>query len=564
MKVRSRARISSLTIGKNAGLSKQSTKSQCIVKTNYGLIQGKRHTTRKGYETDCFLGVPYAQPPVGDLRFKKPQRMEPWEGVKKCRRFGNRSIQDDKFWDKFTISTPQSEDCLYLNIFAPAIDPAKSYPVMFYIHGGGFLMDSAVRYKPENMSRLIVSHDVIIVTIQYRLGFLGYFCTGDGVAKGNYGLWDQLEALRWTKENIHHFGGDPNRITVAGQSAGAVSVDLLSLSPLSRDMFHRKIVMGGNTFCHWSTTTKEKCADYCRRKALKLGWRPRPEGYHSHEEESEDMLEFMRKVPARRLRSHMVGNRVFFSEGRLPLTPVVDGEILPKEISQLRAEAPPMESIAGVGRQESLLFMALGAIRGNGKDMNKVVHELARRTQLNVPEVEEVIRRVYGDLNELHRDRRAMRDAYVTCTSDLFANYGCYQYLQHSQQHNRATYGYRFDYTSRNMWGWLAAMIPYLDGTHSSDIIYLFDCNYFTAPLPMNKTDRAVSKMTSTSFMEFVKSGNPNASDLPFNWQPISKDKEMHLLSFSEKPAMIGDIFENRIQQIDQCLKEMLQQRSQA
>lgn len=143
--------------------------------------------------------------------------------------------------------------------------------------------------------------------------------------------------------------------------------------------------------------------------------------------------------------------------------------------------------------------MALGAIRGNGKDMNKVVHELARRTQLNVPEVEEVIRRVYGDLNELHRDRRAMRDAYVTvgnlpkrffsreisreslvfgkksltiplqshpaafqCTSDLFANYGCYQYLQHSQQHNRATYGYRFDYTSRNMWGWLAAMIPYL------------------------------------------------------------------------------------------------------
>ncbi|ETN74691.1 hypothetical protein NECAME_12801 [Necator americanus] len=144
--------------------------------------------------------------------------------------------RDDMFWDKFTNFTPQSEDCLYLNVFAPAMDPVKSYPVMFYIHGGGFMMDSAVRYKPSNVARLLVKHGVVVVTIQYRLGYLGYFCTGDDVAKGNYGLWDQLEALKWTKENIHHFGGDPNRITVAGQSAGAVSADLLSLSPLSRGL----------------------------------------------------------------------------------------------------------------------------------------------------------------------------------------------------------------------------------------------------------------------------------------------------------------------------------------
>ncbi|KAK6054191.1 Carboxylesterase [Cooperia oncophora] len=231
MRIRSRARISSLTIGIT---SKKTASSECIVKTKYGLIQGRRYVTKKGCEADCFLGVPYAKPPVGQLRFQKPQRMEPWEGVKNCRQFGNRPVQNDMFWDKFTIFTPQSEDCLYLNIFAPAINPAKSYPVLFYIHGGGFMMDSAVRYKPENMARLIVSQEVIIVTIQYRLGYLGYFCTGDGVAKGNYGFWDQLEALKWVKENIHNFGGDPNRITVGGQSAGAVSADLLSISPLSR------------------------------------------------------------------------------------------------------------------------------------------------------------------------------------------------------------------------------------------------------------------------------------------------------------------------------------------
>ncbi|KAJ1345717.1 hypothetical protein KIN20_000311 [Parelaphostrongylus tenuis] len=196
MKIRGRARISSITtLGKHVSFAHVQKIASCQVRTNYGVIEGKRYVTHKGFETDCFLGVPYAKPPVGELRFKKPQRMDTWEGVRKCKRFGYRSIQDDMFWDKFVNSTPQSEDCLYMNIFAPAIDPSKSYPVMFYIHGGGFMMDSAVRFKPENVPRLLVRHGVIVVTIQYRLGYLGYFCTGDDVAKGNYGLWDQLEAI---------------------------------------------------------------------------------------------------------------------------------------------------------------------------------------------------------------------------------------------------------------------------------------------------------------------------------------------------------------------------------
>ncbi|VDM78887.1 unnamed protein product [Strongylus vulgaris] len=446
------------------------------------------------------------------------------------------------FWDKFTITTPQSEDCLYLNVFAPEIKPDKGYPVMFYIHGGGFLMDSAIRYTPEKMARLLVRHGVVVVTIQYRLGFLGYFCTGDNVSKGNYGLWDQYEALKWTKENIHHFGGDPNRITVAGQSAGAVSADLLSLSPLSRDMFQRKIVMGGNTFCYWAMRKKEKCVEYCRQKAMRLGWRPKEEGYDSHEEESADMLEFMRTVPAQSLASHMIGNRVFFTEGCLPLTPVIDGEILPKEIPQLRAEAPAMESICGVGKQESLLFCALGAIRGTGKDMDKVVHQLAKKTELNVAEVENLIGHLYGDLNSLRRDRKAMQDAYVTCTSDIFSNYGCYRYLQHSQQHDKSTYAYYFSYTSKPMWGWLMATSPILTGTHSSDIIYLFDCNYYSSPFPMNKTDKKVSEMTSTAFMEFVKSGNPNKPEAPFKWEAVPKNGEMKMLDFCERPTMIDQV----------------------
>uniref|UniRef100_A0A7I4YTC5 Carboxylic ester hydrolase n=1 Tax=Haemonchus contortus TaxID=6289 RepID=A0A7I4YTC5_HAECO len=564
MKVRRRvsSRVSSHAICKGGLLACKARSTECLVKTNYGLIQGKRYVTKNGIVADCFLGVPYAKPPVGELRFKKPQRMEPWEGVKKCRQFGNRSVQEDMFWDKVTISTPQSEDCLYLNIFAPPIDPTKSYPVLFYIHGGGFMMDSAVKYKPENTIRQIVSQEVIVVTIQYRLGYLGFFCTGDSVAKGNYGLWDQLEALKWTKENIHHFGGDPNRITVSGQSAGAVSADLLSISPLSRDMFHRKIVMGGSSFCYWSTTSKEKCAEYCRQKAVKLGWKPRPEGYNSKEEESVDMMDFMRAVPAKRLGMHMIGNDVFFNEARLPLAPVIDGEIFPKAISELRAEAPSMDSIAGVGRQESLLFMALGAVRGTGKDMDKLLHELSRKTKLNIAELEEVVARVYGDLKNLRRDRKSMQNAFVSCLSDTFANFGCYRYLEHSQKHDKPTYAYCFDYTSRAMWGWFPIMIPYMTGTHCSDIIYLFDCNYFSSPFSMTKKDRKISKWTSTSFMQFVKTGNPNIPGLPFNWEPVSKSDEIRMLNINEKPAMAGKVFDNRIKQIDSCFEEILLRRS--
>ncbi|VDM57827.1 unnamed protein product [Angiostrongylus costaricensis] len=564
MKIRGRARISSLTpLGKRVAFAQIQEIGHCQVRTNYGLIEGKRYVTRKGFETDCFLGVPFAKPPVGELRFKemsglfqKPQRLDPWEGVRKCKRFGYRSIQDDMFWDKFVISTPQSEDCLYLNIFAPAIDPFKSYPVMFYIHGGGFMMDSAVRFKPENVPRLLVRHGVIVVTIQYRLGYLGYFCTGDDLAKGNYGLWDQLEAkiwinknysaLRWTKENIHHFGGDPNRITVAGQSAGAVSADLLSMSPLSRDMFHRKILMGGSTFCYWATTTKEKAAEYCRQKALKLGWKP-----------AKGVLKIC-SCSRLTLGMHMIGNQVFFNEARLPLTPVVDGEILPKPISQLRAEAPPMESISGVGQEESLLFIALGAIRGTEKDMEKVIHELARKTPLKIAEVKELVNRLYGDISELRKDKKAMQKAYATCTSDIFANYGCYRYMMDSRRHDKPTFGYYFGYTSRNMWGWLATRIPFLAGTHSSEIIYLFDCNYFVAPLPMTETDRKISKLTSQCFMEFVKNGNPNAPSLPFSWEPISKNGELRLLKFCEQPLMIEKVFDSRMEKLERELKKFI------
>nr|CDJ96762.1 unnamed protein product [Haemonchus contortus] len=112
------------------------------------------------------------------------------------------------------------------------------------------------------------------------------------------------------------------------------------------------------------------------------------------------------------------------------------------------------------------------------------------------------------------------------------------------------------------MWGWFPIMIPYMTGTHCSDIIYLFDCNYFSSPFSMTKKDRKISKWTSTSFMQFVKTGNPNIPGLPFNWEPVSKSDEIRMLNINEKPAMAGKVFDNRIKQIDSCFEEILLRRS--
>jgi carboxylesterase type B len=162
--------------------------------------------------------------------------------VKETTHFGNRAVQPDLFWkwnDWMTgrENVATSEDCLFLNIFLPALSSTpneEKYPVMVFVHGGGHHMCSTVELGDIGIAQSLVIHGVIIVTIQYRLGALGFFSTGDEVCPGNLGLWDQAFALRWVQDNIAAFGGDKSKVTVFGQSSGGVCVDLLALSPHSR------------------------------------------------------------------------------------------------------------------------------------------------------------------------------------------------------------------------------------------------------------------------------------------------------------------------------------------
>lgn len=205
-----------------------------------------------------FKGIPFAAPPVGNLRWKEPQPIKKWTGIRKCDTFGANPIQVapvpfDVYTAEFLIpaNEPISEDCLYLNVWTTANTTNEKQPVIVYIHGGAFIVGSGSVpiYDGEAMSK----KGVVFVTINYRLGVLGFFAHPELTkesphhSSGNYGLLDQVAALKWIKNNIANFGGDPNNVTIAGQSAGSISVNALDVSPLSKGLFHKMIAeSGGN------------------------------------------------------------------------------------------------------------------------------------------------------------------------------------------------------------------------------------------------------------------------------------------------------------------------------
>lgn len=226
-----------------------------LLRLKSGSISGK--TTKDGL-IKIFMGIPYAASPVGELRWKAPQPVTSWDGVRECVDLPASGMQENPVpyfcWSKeFLIpDEPISEDCLYLNIWTPARTTNDRLPVMVWIHGGGFSAGSGTvpLYDGEAMAR----KGILFITINYRLGIFGFFAhpelSNESPYKtsGNYGILDQIAALQWVKDNIVAFGGDPNNVTIAGQSAGAFSVNVLMASPLAKGLFQKAIAESGGMF----------------------------------------------------------------------------------------------------------------------------------------------------------------------------------------------------------------------------------------------------------------------------------------------------------------------------
>ncbi len=300
---------------------------ETVIQTKQGAIEGLK--SQDG-QTVIFRGVPYAQPPLGALRFRRPQEKSPWEGVLPCKEFGPRCPQADlasmdfygkEFYD--AMVPPCDEDCLYLNIWAPAsARPGDGLPVLFWIHGGAFMhgCGSEKEFDGEGFAR----KGVILVTVNYRVNAFGFFAHPDlekenpeGVS-GNYGILDQIFALSWVRENIRAFGGSPERITLFGQSAGCMSVEAIVSSPLTAGMARGAILQSGVGLPpRRSLPTKEQAMEPGARLMARL---------------HVGSIEELRQVPAQDLMQAAYDAQ---EGGVLCWRPHVDGWLLPQQTDTL-------------------------------------------------------------------------------------------------------------------------------------------------------------------------------------------------------------------------------------
>lgn len=408
-----------------------------------------------------YKGIPYAAPPVGDLRWKQPQPVKPWKGIRQCDTFGAASLQGDQtpgsFYSKefYQGGDPKrSEDCLYLNVWTPAAGkPEAKLPVIFWIHGGAYM--GGYGHEIEFGGDAYAKKGVILVTINYRLGMCGFLAhplltaENDGKGSGNYGLFDQLAALKWVKRNISAFGGNPDNITVMGQSAGAGSVQALISSPLTKELIQRAIIQSGGGL-----------GGIISAKSLKEA---EQQGSDMWEAVGVSTLKEMRAYPAEKFQEVLMKYMQQQKSFGLPYSPCVDGELL----------TAPLDETARNGQELDIPYL----IGYTSEDL-----------------MPEVMKKAATDWSLL-LEQQGRKPAYVYCFSR--------------------------DLPGEDMPSAQGAFGDMKGAFHSSELWYTFG-TLDKCWRPMEKADYELSERMVSYWTNFAKTGNPNGEGLP-QWEPCTK-----------------------------------------
>ncbi|CAM4610155.1 unnamed protein product [Leuciscus chuanchicus] len=488
------------------------------VNTQYGKLRGARVPLPSEIlgPVDQYLGVPYAAPPVGEKRFLPPEPPSSWSGIKNATHFAPVCPQNIHnavpeimmpIWFTFNLDIvatyiqDQNEDCLYLNIYVPTEDDIRdtgAKPVMVYIHGGSYMEGTG---NMIDGSVLASYGNVIVITLNFRVGVLGFLSTGDQAAKGNYGILDQIQALRWISENIGYFGGDSNRITVFGSGIGASCVSLLTLSHHSEGLFHRAIIQSGSALSSWAVNYQP--VKYTRLLAEKVG---------CNVLDTLDMVDCLRKKTAREL----VEQDIQPARYHVAFGPVIDGDVIPDdpEILMEQGEFLNYDIMLGVNQGEGLRFVenVVDSEDGvSGNDFDFSVSDFVD-SLYGYPEgkdtLRETIKFMYTDwadrdnpetrrktLVALFTDHQWVEPSVVT--ADLHARYGS------------PTYFYAFYHHCQSLMkpAWSDAAhgdeVPYVFGIPMIGPTDLFPCNF-------SKNDVMLSAVVMTYWTNFAKTGDPN------------------------------------------------------
>jgi len=481
-------------------------------KIENGVIEGN-YSTVTGIQT--YFGVPFAKPPIGELRWKAPQPLENWTGVKETKTFGPRPVQALVFGDMKSRSNGLSEDCLYLNVWTPAKRDTKGLPVLVYFFGGGNVAGDASEYRYDGES--MAKKGMVVVTTNYRLNIFGFLAHPDLSAEspykasGNYGLLDQNAALQWVQKNIAAFGGDPDKVTIAGESAGSIGVSLQMASPLSKNLIAGAIGESGAAI---NPTMAPVSLAEAEKTGLEFGQKA---GYPSIAE--------LRKLSTREI------YEIYNESKRFGFPAVIDGYFLPKTLPQI-FEAKQQAQVPLLVGWNSAEIPGMAFMQGQ-----------PYTEEAYIAKVKEAYPQKYNEVLKLypHSSEKEIERSATALASDRFIAYSTWKWFDLQRKNSdKPVYRYLFSrirpaLVDQNKMSGLAGgtvtkdsnapkMPEPIGAAHASEIEYCMGNLGLVHDYAWTVDDHKVSETMQEYFANFIKTGDPNGEKLP-QW-PAAKPND--------------------------------------